>query len=176
MHHESDTNHRTKDSPIFLESKKKMEQASNQPSHQSLSREVNHITQWAPPHHQYSSSYPSPFLPQTHQNNQGQALVYYQSYHYTTTNHPQPLSTPQITYPLPVPQITCPMGTNTNEQHKLELNPPQPPPLQICEPLQQIDSYPTHDTILTITGGSNTDFDNKRQQRDYYRQVNHVVV
>jgi hypothetical protein len=28
----------------------------------------------------------------------------------------------------------------------------------------------------TITGGSNTDFETKRQCRDYYRQVNHVVV
>jgi hypothetical protein len=52
----------------------------------------------------------------------------------------------------------------------------QPPPLQTCEPPQQTDSFLTHDTILIITEGSNTDFDNKRQPRDYYRQVNHVVV
>jgi hypothetical protein len=30
--------------------------------------------------------------------------------------------------------------------------------------------------ILTITEGSNTDFDTKRLRRDYYREVNHVVV
>jgi hypothetical protein len=65
------------------------------------------------------------------------------------------------------------MPDNTNQQTKLETN---PPPLQIREPPQQTDSFPTHDTILTITGGSNTDFDNKRQQRDYYRQFNHIVV
>jgi hypothetical protein len=29
---------------------------------------------------------------------------------------------------------------------------------------------------LTITGGSNTDFDTKRQCRDYYRKVNHVAI
>jgi hypothetical protein len=29
---------------------------------------------------------------------------------------------------------------------------------------------------MTIIGGSNTDFKTKRQHRDYYRQVNHVVV
>jgi hypothetical protein len=46
----------------------------------------------------------------------------------------------------------------------------------IREPPQQTESFPTHDTILTITGGSNTDFDNKRQHRDYYRQVNHVAI
>jgi hypothetical protein len=48
--------------------------------------------------------------------------------------------------------------------------------LQIREPPQQTDSFPTHFTILTITRGSNTNFDNKRQRRDYNRQVNHVVV
>jgi hypothetical protein len=82
-------------------------------------------------------------------------------------------STPQITYPLLVPQITYPMPNNANLQNKLETN---PPPLQICEPPQQTNNFPTHSTILTITGGSNTDFDNKRQWRDYYRQVNHIAV
>jgi hypothetical protein len=68
------------------------------------------------------------------------------------------------------------MPNNANQQTKPETNPPTPPPLQIREPLQQIDSFPTHGTILTITEGPNTDFDNKRQQRDYYRQVNHVSI
>jgi hypothetical protein len=44
-----------------------------------------------------------------------------------------------------------------------------PPPLQICEPPQQTKSFPTHGIIVTINKGSNTDFDNNRQQRDYYR-------
>jgi hypothetical protein len=35
---------------------------------------------------------------------------------------------------------------------------------------------PTHDAILTIIRGSNADFEKKRQWRDYYRQVNDVVV
>jgi hypothetical protein len=70
-----------------------------------------------------------------------------------------------------------PMPNNANPQIKPEANPPPPPPLlQIREPPQQIDSFPTNGTILTIIGGSNTDFDTKRQQSDYYRQVNHVVV
>jgi hypothetical protein len=46
----------------------------------------------------------------------------------------------------------------------------------IQEHPQQLDTFPTHNTILTITEGSNTDIDTKRQQRDDYRQVNHVAV
>jgi hypothetical protein len=76
-------------------------------------------------------------------------------------------------------QITYPTPNNTNPQVKIEANPPPPPPLpqpQAQEPLQQPDMFPTHGTILTITRGSNTDFETKRQHRDYYHQVNHVVV
>jgi hypothetical protein len=64
------------------------------------------------------------------------------------------------------------MPNNTTHQNKPEANPPPPPlsaRLQIREPPQQNDNFLTHDTILTITEGSNTNFDNKRQQRDYYR-------
>jgi hypothetical protein len=35
MYHGSETNHRAKDYPIYLEMKKKMEKDSAQPSHQS---------------------------------------------------------------------------------------------------------------------------------------------
>jgi hypothetical protein len=72
-----------------------------------------------------------------------------------------------------VPHITYPTPNNINPQVKTEANPPPP---QIQEPLQQSDTFPTHDTILTITGGSNTDFDTNRQRRDYYMQVNHVAI
>jgi hypothetical protein len=41
---------------------------------------------------------------------------------------------------------------------------------------QQNEVFPTHGTVLIITGGSNTDFDIKRQYWDYYREVNHVAV
>jgi hypothetical protein len=68
------------------------------------------------------------------------------------------------------------MPNNTNPQVKTEANPLPPPPPQIQEPPQQPDTFPTHDTILIITGGSNTDFNTKRQHRDYYQHVNHVVV
>jgi hypothetical protein len=122
MYHDSDTNHHTQDCPIFLESKRKMEQDSNQPPQHSLSREVNHTTHWPSSHNHYSPSYPSLFTPQTDRNNQAQAPAYYQSYHYTTTNHPQPSPNPQIAYPPPVPQITYPMPNNANQKSKPEAN------------------------------------------------------
>jgi hypothetical protein len=43
-------------------------------------------------------------------------------------------------------------------------------------PSSQTKPSQPHGTILTITEGSNTDFDTKRQRQDYYREVNHVVV
>jgi hypothetical protein len=65
---------------------------------------------------------------------------------------------------------------NNNPQIKNEANrPPQPPP-QTQEPQQQNKAFPTHVTILTITRGSNTDFNTKRQLQDYYREVNHIPV
>jgi hypothetical protein len=45
MYHGSTTNHHTKDCPIYLETKKKMEQDPTQPSHQSTPGEVNHTMQ-----------------------------------------------------------------------------------------------------------------------------------
>jgi hypothetical protein len=110
--------------------------------------------------------------------------AHYQSYHYTTANHPQCPPAPQITYPPPALQITYPpsapqityLGPSNNPQIKNEVNPPPQPPPQNQEPPQQSEAFPTHDTILTITGGSNTDFNSKRQHRYYYREVNHVAV
>jgi hypothetical protein len=80
----------------------------------------------------------------------------------------------QITYPLAVPQITYP--TQNNPQVKSEINPPPPPLPQIQEAKEQNKAFPTHGTILSITGGYNTDFETKRQQWHYYREVNHVAV
>jgi hypothetical protein len=61
---------------------------------------------------------PFTFLPQAYHCNQTQPLAYYQSYHYTTTNHPQPSPSPQITYPSPVPQITYPCQTTPTLKSK----------------------------------------------------------
>jgi hypothetical protein len=100
------------------------------------------------------------------------------------TNHPQrppatyityPPPAPQITYPPPTPQITY-LGPTNNPQIKNEANPPPQPLPQNQEHQQQSEAFPTHDTILIITGGSNTNSNSKQQRRDYYRKVNHVAV
>jgi hypothetical protein len=46
---------------------------------------------------------------------------------------------------------------NNHPQIKNEANPPPTPPPQTQKPQQQNKAFPTHDTILIITGGSNTD-------------------
>jgi hypothetical protein len=178
MYHGNDTDHRIKDYPSYIDTKRKMNQDITQPSPQLQSREVNHTMQWPPHNQQHSPSYPPHYPAQAYKNSQTQSLAYYQSYHYATTNHPQPPPAPQITYCPALPQITYPTPSNTNaNQVKVETNPLLPPHLQQAQELpQQIENFPTHGTILTITRGSNIDFETKRQRMDYYRQVNHVAI
>jgi hypothetical protein len=164
MYHGNETDHRTKDCPIYIDTKQKMNQDTTQPSPQLQSKEINHTMQWAPHNKHHSPPYPLHYPAQAYQNSQAQLPAYYQSYHYATTNHLQPLPAPQITYIPALPQITYPMLSNTNANRvKAEPNPPlPPPPQQAQEPPQQTENFPTHGTILTITRGSNTDIDTKR--------------
>jgi hypothetical protein len=70
-------------------------------------------------------------------------------------------------------QIAYPTTNSQTIQPKSE---PNPPLSQEQESSQQNTNFPTFGTIHTITGGSNLNFKNKRQKREYYRQINHVVV
>jgi hypothetical protein len=58
----------------------------------------------------------------------------------------------------------------------MEPNNLPPPPPTSQEPSQQATSFPTFKTIHTITRGSNLTFEDKKQKREHYRQVNHVAV
>jgi hypothetical protein len=150
--------------PTYIDTKRKMNQDATQPSPQLQTSEINHTMQWAPHNQQHFSSDHQHYLAQAYQNSQIQSPANYQLYHYDTTNHPQPPLAPQITYHPVVPQITYPTPSNTNaNQLKAEPNPLlPPPPQQAQEPPQQTENFPTHGTILTITGGSNPDFETKR--------------
>jgi hypothetical protein len=79
-----------------------------------------------------------------------------------------------LTYHPALPQITYPTPSNTNA-NQLNAEPP-PPPQQAQEPPQQIKHFSTHDTILTIIGGSNIDFKPKGSEGITIGQVNHVTV
>jgi hypothetical protein len=68
------------------------------------------------------------------------------------------------------------VAKNVNPQVKTKANPPSPPSPQIQEPQQYANTFPIHSRILTITRDSNTNFDTKRQCRNYYREVNHVII
>jgi hypothetical protein len=100
MFHEKDTNHRTRDYPIFLKSKKKMAQKQNQPSASSTAKEVNHTSHWHQPLQSSSLNQPSHHNfsphPEYQPNHHRYPSQYYQSYNYvihkpnpytTTNNH-----------------------------------------------------------------------------------------
>jgi hypothetical protein len=101
---------------------------------------------------------------------------YYQPYNYTP--HTSQVHTPQptISYPLAHLQIMYPAASSQTTQPKTEPNNPPLPPPHNQESSQQATSFPAFETIHTITGVSNFSFENKRQRREYYRQVNHVAI
>jgi hypothetical protein len=127
MFQEKDTDHRTRDCTIFLESKKKMAQKPAQPSASSTGKEVNHTAHWHQPSQSSSSNQPS-YQTYNHR------PEYHPNYHryplpYNCTPHANQTHTPQvaITYPSPPLQITYPTTRTQTSQQKIEPNNPPPP-------------------------------------------------
>jgi len=144
MYHEKETDHNTKDCPIFREAKKNMGQASIQASSNPSDKQINHTIAWPQPPPQFYAPYnPEP------------------------RRHPQPSMFPhqqpslQIAYPPPLPQITYPQQNTQVQQPKAEPN--QQPQGHFPKPPQLNNNFPTHRTIHAITGGSSSEFKNKRQ-------------
>jgi hypothetical protein len=166
MFHERDTDHQTRDWPIFLESKKKMTQKHNQPSTTAIVKEVNHTSHWKQPSQSSSSNQPLyqhfNLRPEYQSNYHRHPSQYYQPYNYTL--HTSQVHTPKltITYPLAPLQITYPTACSQTTQPKTEPNNPSSPPPHNQESSQQANNFPAFGTIHTITGSSNLSFENKR--------------
>jgi hypothetical protein len=168
MFHEKDTDHRTRDCPIFLKSKKKMAQKQNQPSASSSAKEVNHTSHWHQPSQSSFSNQPSHYnfspRPEYQLNHHRYPSQYYQLYNYTP--YASQIHTPQptITYPQTLLQITYPTARLQTSQPKMEPNNPPPPPPRSQDSSQQTTSFLAFGTIHTIIEGSNLAFKNKRQK------------
>jgi hypothetical protein len=91
----------------------------------------------------------------------------YKSNPHNPANHQLPLDTPTN-------NVSC--NEHPSNPIKNRDKQPTPPPPQNQESFQQGTNFSTFGTIHTITGGSNLNFENKRQRQEYYRQVNHVAV
>jgi hypothetical protein len=163
MVHERDTDHDTRDCPVFLESMKKMTQKYNQPPNPSTTKEVNHTSHC----HQASQSSLSHQPSYKHCNTRSEyqsnyyryPSPYYQPYNYTPHTTHTYSTQPTITYPSPTVQITYPTANSRTVQPKPEPNTlPQLP--KTTESSEQNTNFPTFGTIHNITGGSNLDFQN----------------
>jgi hypothetical protein len=157
-----------------------MTQKQSQPPNPPLVKEVNHTSHWQHPLQSSSSYHPT----YQHSNSRSECQphyhsypsAYYQPYNYASTMSQSHPTQPAITYLSQPLQITYPATNTQTIQTKMEPNTLQPPPAQHPEPSQQNNNFPTFGTIHAIIGGSNLDFQNKQQKREYYHQVNHVTV
>jgi hypothetical protein len=168
MFHESDTDHRTRDCLIFLESKKKMTQKQNQQPNPSIAKEVNHTSHCHQASQSSSSNQPSYQHHNTHSecqpNYHRYPSPYYQPYNYTPHTSQIHTTQPTITYSLTPLQITYP--TTNTEVIQPKTKPNNPPHLH-----HKTKNLPNKAPIsqslepsITITRGSNLCFENKRQR------------
>jgi hypothetical protein len=150
MFNEKDTDHRTRDCPIFLESKKKMSQKPTQALVQTTAKEVNHTSHWNQPAQSSTSNQPSyqsynhrqEYQPNYHR----YPLQYYQPYNYTPHVNQTHTPQPTISYPLQPLQITYPTANSQTSQLKTEPSnppPPPPPPPPTNQDSQQATNFPT---------------------------------
>jgi hypothetical protein len=140
----------------------------NQPSSITIAREVNHTSHWHQASQSSSSNQPSYQHPNPRSEYQSNyhryPSPYYQPHNYTSYTSQVHTPQPTITYPSPTLQITYTVASTQTIQPKTEPNNPPPPPPQNQEPSQQGTNFPTFGTSHTITGGSNLNFENKRQK------------
>jgi hypothetical protein len=126
--HKRDNDHRTRDCPIFQDSKKKMTQKHNQPSTTTSAKEVNHTSHWHHPSQSSSSNQPSYQYLNSRLEYQSNYHIYHsQHYHpYKYTPHISQTHTPQptITYPSAPLQITYITTSTQAIQPKIEPNNP----------------------------------------------------
>jgi hypothetical protein len=163
-----DTYHRTRDCPIFLESKKKMSPKQGPQPNPSIAKDVNHTSHWHQPSQSSSANQPSyhnhNFCPEYQSNYPRYPSQHYQLYNYTPHTSQTHASQPIITYPTTPLQMTYPATSTQTIQLKIEPNNPPPPPSQNQESSQQDTNFPTFGTIHKITRGSNQNFENKMQK------------
>jgi hypothetical protein len=134
MFHEKDTDHQTRDHPIFLESKKKVTYKHSQPSANTTAKEVNHVSHWHQPSQSSSSNQPSyqnfnPHL-EYQSNYQRYPSQYYHPYNYMPYTNQVHTPQPTITYPPAPLQITYSATSSQATQPKIEPNNSPPPPSQ----------------------------------------------
>jgi hypothetical protein len=160
VYHERDTDHRTRNCQIVLESKQKMTQKQNQSSNPRPAKEVNHTMHWQQPSSSSSSYYPS----YHHSNPRQENLPTYISPtvsvilpNISLCFHHKPNPPNPTIYNLPSATAT----NNTPHAKHTEPNTLSPLSAQQPEPSHQSNNFPTFGTIHTITGGSNLDFQNK---------------
>jgi hypothetical protein len=114
MYHGNEINHRTKDCPIYIGTKQKMNQDTTQPLPQLQSREDNHTMQWSSHNPQHSSSYPLHYPTQAYQNSNPVSSIL----PIIPLCHHQPSSTSASSINTPCQTIPMPTNSKPSQTHR----------------------------------------------------------